>query len=264
MRIACRTLSAAILGVLLSIGNAGAADLVGVYQVSWGGFPAGSIWLRLSQDSATYNDEIAIRSQGLPYWFTKFRGVGKGEGRLAENGAALPARYDAVYDLRKRRASHISMRFVDRDGGTVADRGPTDTSRKGPLAETYRRDVVDPIAALASIRHRLLVEAPRTGDKFIVPVYDGARRFDVGVEVAAAGSESVIRLHVTLKPIAGFKDEGDEENPGTADRPVEATFSNDGRLMPLSLRTPIFYLPLIVEFRHACKSLDTCAGEAQQ
>lgn len=255
-----------VIGSLLAMGVAtervAAADIVGFYEATWAGLPAGTIRLKLSQDQATYRDEIGIETEGLPRWFTRFHGVGSGEGRLSADGAAQPARYDAIYDLRKRRNSHISMRFVARDGGLVADRGPADTSRKPPLAETYRRDVVDPIAALATIRHRLLAATPHAGDRFTLPVYDGARRFDVAVRVVAAGGpDAVVRLALTLQPIAGFKGEaGDDEDPDTAPRPVEATFTADGRLVPLSMRVSIWLLPLTVQFRHACASFAECSA----
>ncbi len=264
---------------------AGADDIVGFYAASWAGLPAGGIRLKLSQDPAVYRDEIGIVSEGLPRWFTKFRGTGTSEGRLASDGTAQPARYDALYDLRKRHDSHISMRFVDRDGAVVAERGPADTSRKPPLPETYRRDVVDPLAALATIRHRLLARPPRAGDKFTLPVYDGARRFDVRVEVVGAGDQTkgdqtkgdqtkgdqtrgdqtpVVRLRLTLQPIAGFKGESaEDEDPDTAPRPVEVSLSDDGKLVPLSMRVSLYLLPLTVEFRHFCPSFAACKEDAK-
>lgn len=250
--------------LLLSAGaeRADSAELVGFYEATWAGLPAGTIRLGLSQDQASYHDEIAIETEGLPRWLTRFRGTGSGEGSLSPDGAARPARYDAIYDLRKRRNSHISMRFQARDGGVVADRGPADTSRKPSLAETFRRDVVDPIAALATIRHRLLVHPPREGDRFVLPVYDGARRFDVAVRVVSVGGDdAVVRLALTLRPIAGFKGEaGDDEDPDTAPRPVDVTFSADGNLRPLSMRVSIWLLPLTVRFRHACASFADCTA----
>jgi hypothetical protein len=255
---------ASLLAMGVAADPAGAADLVGFYEASWAGLPAGTVRLKLSQDPATYRDEVVIETAGLPRWFTRFHGVGQAEGRLTADGSAEPGRYDAIYDLRKRRDSHISMRFAARDGGLVADRGPADTSRKPPLPETYRRDVVDPIAALATIRHRLLAAPPHAGDGFTVRVYDGARRFDVAVKVVAVGGpEAVVRLALSLVPIAGFKgDAGDDEDPDTAPRPVDVTFSADGRLVPLSMRVSIWLLPLTVQFRHACASYADCTASS--
>jgi hypothetical protein len=249
-------------GAILSLGCASAdaaraEELSAAYRVSYVGLPAGEIRFRFSGDGAAYRDEIAVESSGLARWVTHFRGTAASEGRLADDDHAAPRRYDALYDLRNRRNSHISMRFIGRDGAVIAEREAADTSRKPVLPDRYRRDVVDPIAALAAIRHALLRHPPRD---FTVPVYDGARRFDVLVHVVAAGGkEPTIRLLLTLRPIAGFKGEAsDEGDPDDAPRPVEAVFTDDANLLPISMRVTVWYLPLVVKFDHFCKSFDAC------
>jgi hypothetical protein len=149
------------------------------------------------------------------------------------------------------------MRFIGHDGAVIAERDATDTSRRPALPDRYRRDVVDPISALAAIRHALLHHPPRD---FTVPVYDGARRFEVLVHVVSAGGkEPTIRLLLTLRPIAGFKGEtSDEGDPDDAPRPVEAVFTDDANLLPISMRVTVWYLPLVVRFDHFCKSFDSC------
>src|SRR6202043_1723866 len=92
---------------------------------------------------------------GLAHLVTRFRGTATAEGRLDASGNAEPTRYQAVYDLRKRRDSHVSMRFERADGRLIAARGPDDTSRKPPLAEAFRADVLDPLAAVEAIRGAL-------------------------------------------------------------------------------------------------------------
>jgi len=183
-----------------------------------------------------------------------------GEGKLAADGSATPERYDARYDLRKRRNQHLSLRFIERDGELVAERTAADTSHKPPLAEMNRRDVLDPIAALAAIRQQLRVRPPKPGDAFILPVFDDARRFDVAVRVIAVGGEAqTIRLRLTLKPIAGFKGETSEDgDPDSAPRPVDLTLSNDAHLLPMSLGVRVWYLPLLVRLDHVCASFATC------
>lgn len=230
------------------------------YRVKYIGLPAGEIRFRFTGDGVTYRDAIAVESSGLARWVTHFRGTAEGEGRLADDFHAVPLRYDALYDLRHRRNSHISMRFVGRDGAVIAERDARDTSRMPPLADRYRRDVVDPIAALASIRHALRVHPPASAHDFAIPVYDGARRFDVLVHVVSAGDkERTIRLLLTLRPIAGFKGEAsDEGDPDDAPRPVEAVFSDDANLIPIYMRVSVWYLPLVVKFDHFCKSFDAC------
>src|SRR5215468_7382273 len=150
-----------VMGFVLAIGLSGLAgageaeELAAFYRATWAGLPAADVRLQLGGTSLEYRDEIRIETQGLPRWLTKFRTEIVGEGRLAEDGTAAPARYEARYDLRKRHGQRASLRFVERDGTVVAERTAVDTSRKPPLAEIHRRGVVDPIAALAYIRQAL-------------------------------------------------------------------------------------------------------------
>ena len=147
------------------------------------------------------------------------------------------------------------MQFASRAGAVVADRGAADTSRKPPLAEAFRAGVLDPLSALTAIRHQL-----RRGNRgaFTVPVYDGARRFDVVVRVLPShAGDSVIRLELTLVPIAGFKG-GEDGDPDGTPRPVALTISDDRRLMPLAMSVSLYYLPLEVELRSWCGSSASC------
>ncbi len=237
-------------------------DIAAFYRATWAGLPAAEIEIGLGDTRSDYRHEIRIETQGLPRWFTKFRADAVGEGKLAGNGSATPARYDARYDLRKRRDQHLSLRFVERAGELVAERTEADTSRKPLLPEIHRRDVLDPIAALAFIRQQLRARPPKAGDAFTIRVFDDARRFDVAVRVIAVGGEDdTIRLGLTLKPIAGFKGEtSDDGDPDSAPRPVDLTFSNDARLLPLSLRVRIAFLPVWVQLDHVCPSFAVCGA----
>jgi len=257
------------MGFVLAIGLSGLAgageaeELAAFYRATWAGLPAADVRLQLGGTSLEYRDEIRIETQGLPRWLTKFRTEIVGEGRLAEDGTAAPARYEARYDLRKRHDLRASLRFVERDGTVVAERTAVDTSRKPPLAEIHRRGVVDPIAALAYIRQALRVKPPQPGDGFTIRVFDDARRFDVAVRVVSVGGEEdTVRLHLMLKPIAGFKGESsDDGDPDSAPRPVDLTLSNDARLLPLSVRVLIAFLPVSLRLDHVCASFAACGPE---
>ena len=65
-----------------------ASETAALYQAYWAGLPAGNIKLVLQDDPGGYRDEIAIRSEGLAWLFTKFRGTAVAEGRFADG---LPA-----------------------------------------------------------------------------------------------------------------------------------------------------------------------------
>src|SRR5262249_46322079 len=154
--------------------------------------------------------------------------------------------------LRKNKNRVLNMPFVAAGSSRIAERGPRDTSTKPVLAENFRRNVTDPLGALAAIRHEVQAHP---GQPFTVPVYDGARRFDVEVRPwpHKPGDPPGRQLALTLRPIAGFKGESsDDGDPESAPRPVELTLSDDARLMPLSLTVPIYYLPLTVDLVQWC------------
>ena len=249
-RLAALALASAI-AVAPSSQSSARADVKALYHASWAGLPAGDIRLTLRDDGSAYRDEIAIRTVGLPRLVTRFRGTAVSDGRLA--AAPLPRQYEALYDLRKSRDKRLSMNFVRRlpSAAAIAERGQGDTSSKPPLAERYRTNVLDPLSALTAIRLEL-----RRGNRgaFAIPVYDGARRFDVLARVLPKrGGDPALRLELTLAPIAGFKGETSSDgDPDDAPRPVALTFSDDPLLMPLSMSVSLYYLPLVVELTRRC------------
>jgi hypothetical protein len=250
-------LAAAVLAVTIGARTTHADEIAALYRASWAGLAAGEIRLSLHDEAAAYRDEIAIRSEGLARLMTHFRGTGVSTGRLVGGNLPAPSGYEARYDLRKGRDRRLSMHFIARAGAIVAERGPDDTSKKPPLAEALRSNVLDPLSALTAIRDTL-----RRGNRgtFAVPVYDGARRFDVIAKVLPKqGAEPVLRLELTLKPIAGFKGEtSDDGDPDNAPRPVALTLSDDQRLMPLTMSVSLYYLPLVVEFSRWCAATAPC------
>ena len=238
------------------LSNARADAVSAMYQAYWAGLPAGEIRLTLREDAGSYRDQIDIRSEGLPRLVTRFRGTAVTEGRLIAGPRPQPSRYEAAYDLRKRRDRKLSMHFAAKAGAVIAERGADDTSRKPPLPEEFRRDVLDPLSALTAIRHEL-----RRGNRgtFSLPVYDGARRFDVIGRVLPKRAGQPLELELTLAPIAGFKgDTSDDGDPDNAPRPVTLTISDDHRLMPLSMQVSVAYLPLVVQLTRWCDPAAPC------
>ena len=241
-----------------------AEEISALYHASYLGLTAGEIRFRFGGSGDDYRDEIAIESTGLAHLVTHFRGSAVAEGSLGVDGHAAPLSYDALYDLRKRHDSRIAMRFIAGEDGVIAERDASDTSRKPPLDTLYRRDVVDPISALAAIRHALQRERAAPPHDLTVPVYDGARRFDVLVHrLPAEPGEPVIRLRLTLLPIAGFKGESsDDGNPEAYPRPVDVVVTDDAKLIPISIRVPIWHFLLTVSFDRFCASFEACGKPA--
>src|SRR5581483_11907168 len=124
-----------MMGVALAIGasvfagTVEAEEIAAFYRATWAGLPAAEIRLGLGDRTSDYRHQIRIETLGLPRFMTKFSADAVGEGRLSKDEAE-PARYDARYDLRKRRDRHLSLRFVRQEGATIAERTAEDTSRK--------------------------------------------------------------------------------------------------------------------------------------
>jgi hypothetical protein len=240
-------------------GPAAAEEIVANYSAYWAGLPAANIRLTLHDGSAGYHDEIEITTQGLPHLLSRFRATASAEGRLAADRTAEPSHYSAAYDLRKRRDRRVSMLFVRRSGATVAERDPDDTSRKPPLAEAFRKNSIDPLSALERIREALRTAGPR---KFTIPVYDGARRFDIVGEILPKSSpaDGTLRAELTLRPIAGFRGETSEDgDPDDAPRRVELSVTDDARLLPLSVTVPVFFMPLVIRLEEPCPTARSCS-----
>jgi hypothetical protein len=241
-------------------GRAAAEEIVAIYSAYWAGLPAAYIRLTLRDGGVGYRDEIEITTQGLTRLLTRFRANASAEGGLTADRIAEPSRYLAVYDLRKRRDSRVAMHFVRRPGGTVAERSPDDTSRKPPLAERFRKNSVDPLSALERIRAALRTVRP--GGSFSIPVYDGARRFDIVGQVLPKDSpgDGTLRAELTLRPIAGFRGETSEDgDPDDAPRKVELVVTDDARLLPLSITVPVFFMPLVIRFEQLCPTASACS-----
>ncbi len=251
----------ALLG--LAAGSAKAGQLVADYTAYWAGLPAAQIRLKLSNAAPVYRDQIEIRTEGLPRLVTHFRAVAEAGGRLAPDAAAEPSRYSALYDLRKYRDRHIGIQFVTRDAAVIAERTADDTSRKPPLAEKYRRDIVDPLTALECMRAAVAAHKTVPEKAFVVPVYDGTRRFDIVGHILpkAEQTSGTLRVALNLRPIAGFKGESsDDGDPDNAPRPVALTLTDDARLLPLSVSVRVFYLPLVIQLDRVCTDAKTCPG----
>jgi hypothetical protein len=117
---------------------------------------------------------------------------------------------------------------------------------------------VDPLSAIERIRGAFRAAA-RVGS-FTIPVYDGARRFDIVGRILPKQnlSDGVLRAELTLRAIAGFKGETSEDgDPDDAPRRVELSV-DEARMVPLSITVPVFSLPLAVQFQRLCAAPDLC------
>jgi len=225
--------------------------------------PVGQVRLAFDDSASSYRDAIEIRTGGLPRMFTRFRATAEATGRLDPGRSADPQRYDALYDMKKRRNNRIDMQFVARDGVLIAERAGDDTNRKPPLAEKFRRDIVDPLSAFERVRAAIAQSHALPDTTFTVPVYDDTRRFDVVGRVLPRDRRApgTLQVALILKPIAGFKGESSEDgDPENAPRPVSLTLSDDQKLLPVSMTVRIFYMPLVVQLDRICTGAEACPG----
>lgn len=259
-----RLLAVLFLCRLLAADPAAAAPLTLRYEVSWAGLPAGEVVLRLDEDPAGFRSQIAVRSAGLPRWFTRFRAEGMSEGGFGRAGWAEPRRYAARYDLRSRRNKRVSMLFRAAGAARVAERGPDDTTHKPQLALAARIGVVDPLTALSRMREALRRGRARAGLR--IPVYDGKRRFDVverdlvrTTRRIDGRAQPVLRLALLLVPVAGFKDNDPEGNPSTAPRGLEFVFTDDAELAPVAMSVAVGWFTMKVRLAGRCSAAAPCS-----
>src|SRR6185437_80292 len=254
----------ACLAVLLAAPSAMAEPPTFRYVATWAGLPAGEVHLQLAEAANAFRSQIDIRTEGLPRWLTRFRARGISEGAVPTDGLALPARYDAAYDLRSRKGKRISMRFVGTGDDIVAERGPEDSSEKYLLPPALLTDVVDPLAALTRMREALRAGLAGHGH-FAIPVFDGKRRFDVeeravsrAVEEIGDKTMPVIHLSLLLHPIAGFRGDDGEGNPDPKPRGLDLLFSDDGNFTPLRMEVTVAWLTMVVELAGRCGMPTPC------
>ena len=251
------------------IASAAANELDAFYSSSWAGLPAGDIKLGLASGQDAYQSRLEVETRGLPHWFTHFHATVANRGHLTD-GTAAPQHYEAHFDLRKRKNRLISFTFAPeagatQAGATQAERDAGDTSTKAELAANFRRNVLDPLSALVSMRQWLAAKPRQPGETFLLPVYDGARRFDVqGEMLPDADKDGLVHLKLMLKPIAGFKGESsDEGDPDSAPRPLQLSLTSD-KFLPVRMRVLIAWLPFVVYLDRTCDDFEHCTAAASK
>jgi len=246
---------------LLLAAPARAAPHVAFYDATWGSLPAGHLVASFDDDDRTYRDTLEVDTVGLAHLLLRFHARVESAGTFAAGGMARPERYAVDYDLRKNRNQRVRVAYVAGAGGLVAERVAQDSNRKPPLPERYRRNVIDPLAAFAALRRHLLHHDAKTGDHFSLPVFDDVRRFDVAVSIrSAGGTDGLVRVHLDLTAVAGFRKKDGGYAPEEAPRPIDVTFRDDGAMMPMRLDVMVAWLPLVIRFDHRCPDPTHCVA----
>ena len=219
---------------------AGAPDQAGDthlrFEASWAGLHAADFVISIGNGGDMTENTFRLRTRGLFQPFVRLRVDAASQGPAADRSRFY--RVDYANRLRER---VVKVRF---DGAgsvpTIRTKGATqaqDREKEAKVPPAQRIGVRDPLTAVAGIfqnAHHLLTGGSET---FVLPVYDGRRRFDLkgqvmGTErrVIKGRSQRVHRLRFTADPIAGFKTRHRDLWRKYA---FDVYLSTDGRFLPL-------------------------------
>ena len=204
------------------------------FEASWAGLLAADLVISMGNDGD--GNTFRLRTRGLFDPFVRLRVAATTEGRAADQSRLYRVNY-----TNRRRARSVKVRFDGEQAvPTIRTKGATpaeDREKEAKVPAAQRTNVLDPLTALARIfqnaRH-LITGGPET---FVLPVYDGRRRFDLKGDVRGTvgrvikgRSERVHRLRFTADPIAGFK----TRHQGLWRKyAFDVYLSTDGRFLPL-------------------------------
>lgn len=235
--------------------------LIAYYEATWASLPAAHLVAQFDDGTEAFHDELEMDTVGLPHLLLHFRARAESTGRFEADGATQPSRYAVDYDLRRSHGQRVRVVYIARDGNVISERTAEDTNRKPVLPEEYRRDVIDPVSAFATLRRYLVAHGAKPGARFTLHVFDDVRRFDIAVSVVSANAaDKSIHVHLELTAVAGFKKRGSRDAED-APRPIEIFFRDDGTMLPTRLEVSVGFLPLVVRFDHRCADMAHCTAE---
>jgi hypothetical protein len=208
----------ALLGGMAVHGVARAADPETLrFEAWWGGLDAAEIAFVADQQGNQYHGHLSIRTHGLTHWMTGLTVEADSWGTVAA-GEYLPGNYSQWstskekgrrVDIRFDRATGVGEEVLDQESRLDGTPLPPDPGKDEPaVPEDMRRHVLDPVVALLEMGRRSLA-----GERsFVLPVYDGRRRYDVAVAVIGPGRHDIggtsyetLDLQATMRPLFGFK-----------------------------------------------------------
>ena len=242
----------AALAFCVAASAASAEPLALHYSATWGGGRAAEIRLLLDENGTMFRNQLDLKTVGLAWLLSGFKlhaiSIGESDVEVA------PRTFDAFYDSKRRHDKRINLEFVDLTNGSVAEKGPNNSSTDPPLPEEFRRDVIDPLTSITAIRRLVRGRSMDRMKGFNLAVYDGKRRFDV--EGSVTSTETLhwrgkrvpsINLRLVLRPVAGFDGTSDDEHkPDATPRELEVTLTNDARAIPIRMSVPIAYVPAVI------------------
>jgi hypothetical protein len=208
---------------------------------------------------------MKMTARGMAAWLQNFRADMKGKGTFVETATAgghtaltpqpaafvrqwsageIAADMTMTFDPATREAQASERLFNPQTGAPLKREDmPWNTRRETlkPVPADLRTNVMDPMAAFVAARTQIMAQGVATGGpkSFRVPIYDGARRYDL---VGKTGPVKVVNINgverkllpltAKIQPVFGFNRESEkrmEESEG------KFLFTPDERFIPVQL-----------------------------
>lgn len=184
------------------------------YEVYWGGFHAAEAHLDREDGPDGVHTRLGVQTMGLAEELSGL--VLDVEAWAQASGSDLaPGRFLADSQGRTK-GDRLTVEFAPAAPARIVSdehRGPPDDDPPPPVPAELTAGTLDPLTALLDLGRRAAEAAENRGPaRFVLPVYDGHRRYDAQVTVEGPGSATVrdrtlsgIAVEVRLDPVAGFK-----------------------------------------------------------
>ncbi len=252
---------------LLAAGPARAAQPTTLLmQAWWGGLKGADIQFTVDEENGGWQGRFLVHGAGIVRWMTKLEADAGGHGQLGPVGA-LPDSYfqhvisnksDRTVELAFRGEPPIGARLSDRETYIDPGKEARDPENVPDLPEVQRRDTMDPIAAIISLGQR----AAKRDKHFILPIYDGRRRFDLDVTVTGPSHHGLLKRQTDtidavaiVHPVAGF-------NPYHRkwwDNAKFDVYLDPKTGLPLQISSSSFLAAVVLTAKAVCPGQTTCA-----
>lgn len=239
----------------------------GYYEVSWSGVGVGGMVIDTKEDEKGYRMEVAIRSDGLAWFFTKHSSVTTVEGDKNRKGEYIPRKFETVFKLRKK-TRHIVLTY-DAQGRLESEYNhpPEPPEKRPPVPMELKERALDALTPLFMQRQRIY-QALRNGeDQFTLRMFDGRRLTDMHYFIHGRKRMGwnmqdmpIIHFSLTRTPVAGYKKDELEDYRDRKDPQVSLYLSDDGRLLPLKIVVDSSAGQFYANYRQNCPSMEACSA----
>lgn len=190
-------------------------DMTVEYKFTLLGISIGGVRLEAKVKDGRYMAISNLRTGGLADFLFKSRYVVLGLGRISDEGAVLPSRYDSDY-VGRNSFKRVNMIFDDAGIPNPVAADPTYGVLliKYPVGPEEKRGSVDPVSAWIHFLTGVSASEEQPCGQAI-PVFDGRRRYDLEIsyrkdEKVRIGGGKIYngpshRCNFLYKPVAGFK-----------------------------------------------------------